>query len=116
MDYYDLLSVYVRPMQAVRTKFTHPYSYDPITLFSSTTKATDSVHTDRMDQWDHTKYQECAAKHLKRVHFDRQTPSDVEAFLRAYMDNDKVVLTGIIEYCNQATGYPTWRLDYTVTK
>ena len=95
-----------------KTKYTHPYSYDPFVIWSSGKKATDSVYTDRLSQWDHDKTRELCKKHMPLKRWDNAEPKQIEAFLREYWDNDKVELCRVSEYCNVSSGYPCWRLDY----
>lgn len=99
-----------------KTKFTHPYNYDPFTVWElgCDKKANGSVYTDRLYQWDYKKYNKLCEKHFgnKGQYFDQRKPEKIEAFLRDYTDNQELILIEIIEYCNQATGFPVWRLDY----
>jgi len=104
----------------VRTKQSHPYSYDPITQFSrpaSKDDAEDSVYSDRMDEWD----PELCAK-LKNKHFgntgdywDQRSPAAIESFLKDYFTAPNLILTKVIEHCNQATGYPVWQFYFVDT-
>lgn len=100
-----------------KTKQSHPYSYDPIILWtdgSDTLEPTDSVYTDRLYQWDYKKHNTLCQKHFKNEgqYWDRRNPELIQAFLRDYLDNPNLVLTKIIEYCNVSNGYPVWRFDF----
>lgn len=100
-------------------KSSHPYSYDPFTVWTAgaTAMGHHGVYTDRMRQWDYEKFSS-----LKREIFGTSSdywnefkPKDIERFLCAYLDKP-VKLVRVIEYCNQATGYPLWYLSYDEVK
>lgn len=109
------LSVDDRGDQAVRTKHSHPYSYDPITLYiNSVVKPTGTIYTDRLLQWDRSKHDSLCEKHFgdSGQLWDARRPEKIEAFLRDWCEDQGLQLCAVIEYCNAASGYPTWRLDY----
>lgn len=98
----------------VRTKFTHPYSYDPIVQWVGSIQPNNTVYTDRLWQWDHEKHDVLCLKHFgnKEQYLASRTPTQIEAFLRDYCNAPTLALARITEHCNQATGYPLWRFDY----
>ena len=101
----------------VKTKLTHPYSYDPIVQYRHPdTKANGTVYTDRLLQWDFAKHDRLCEKHFGDTgqYWDRRDPNLIANFLRDWYDNPEIVLCEVIEYCNVSTGYPTWRLDFWV--
>lgn len=116
MAHYSGINAYGVPADpAARTKLTHPYSYDPITQFRSPdVQANGTVYTDRMLGWDSNKLNTLSEKHFgnRGQHWDRRGPLQIEAFLRDWFECSELRLSAVIEYCNQSTGYPTWRLDY----
>ncbi len=106
-----------------RTRSTHPYSYDPFTIWGAPqahAECTDTNWTDRLQEWDYAKYQVLAKKHYP----DMSRPFDsynckgtlIEQFLRDWHADPDLKLLRVIEYCNAATGYPTWRLDIQQVK
>ena len=97
-----------------RTKYTHPYNYNPITQYDTGKKANNTVYTDRLNQWDFEKSRKLREKHFGDIgdYWDTRSPEDIESFLRDYTNNNDLELIRVIEYCNQATGFPVWRLDY----
>lgn len=95
-----------------RTKASHPYSYDPITLFDSGGKPNATDYTDRLFQFDHEKYTRLREKHMPNTRWDNSPVASIEAFLRDYHGRPALKLCKVIEYCNQSNGYPVWRLDY----
>lgn len=106
------------------SKQSHPYCYDPFTIWGAPrpNKACNgTVYTDRLDQWDHAKYEQLASKHY-RSGYERPFDSYrckghlIEAFLRDWFDDPELKLLRVIEYCDASSGYPTWRLDYTSKK
>lgn len=101
-----------------RTKYSHPYSYDPIVQYDNGKESNGSVYTDRLMQWDYEKYNKCALKHFgdTRQYFDRLTPKQIQAFLREYLDDKKLILVKSIEMCNASNGFPLWLLQYKGSK
>ena len=96
-----------------RTKQSHPYSYDGFVLWRDGSEDTGhAVYTDRLSQWDRDKFQRLCKKHMPDRRWDNAAPGDVQAFLSEYNDDPGLRLTAIMEWCNQATGYPTWSLHY----
>ena len=100
-----------------RTRITHPYSYDPFTIWGGKNrKCNNSVYTDRMSQWDYKKFEETGLKVFgdkgSLGWFNTGNGKKVEQFLRKYNGDNSLELTRIVEYCNVSNGYPVWRLDY----
>lgn len=104
------------------TKRSHPYSYDPFTVYGGpNTGANGSVYTDRLWQWDHGKTQRIGKEVFEDggdFHWFGSSlrPGKVQAFLRRWNDDESIVLTRVVEYCNASTGYPTWLLVYRTDK
>ncbi len=94
-----------------RTKWTHPYNYDPILQYDNGQQASDTVYSDRLAQWDREKFDRLFKKHLDGKGWLNGSPKAMEAFLCEYLDKP-VTLCRVEEHCNQATGYPLWRLDF----
>lgn len=100
-----------------RTKTTHPYNYDPFTIWLGPVKPDGGVYSDRLFQWDHEKHDRLCMKHFgdKGQYWDRRDTGAIQAFLRDYLDAPELVLCEVQEYCNQATGYPCWYFAYRMT-
>lgn len=100
--------------EGARTKSTHPYSYDPIVQWRSNNEPTGTVYTDRLFRWDDAKHDALCLNHFGDAgqYWHRREPAKVEAFLREYLNRPALVLCAITEQCNQASGFPLWRLDY----
>lgn len=103
--------------QGERTKFSHPYNYDPILVFYTGLTPTGSLYSDRLSGW----YERSVLDALMTKHFGNagdyyhtRKPTAIEAFLRELMDKPTLVLTRVEEQCNQATGYPLWFFEYKV--
>lgn len=97
-----------------RTKFSHPYSYDPIVLFDTGEKSTDSAYSDRMSQWNYEKFR-ASMKDQGEMHFSWHSKDAVQKFLRAYYsENTTEVLhvTRVVEMCNASSGYPVWFIEW----
>lgn len=138
MDEFGLLNPYAPGYQRavdrdlsrsdpLRSKRSHPYAYDPFTIWGKPAEHKEcngSVYTDRMEQWDYTKYRQLCQKHYRAGESTYFRPFDnhncrgdlIQAFMRDYFDDPTIRLLRVIEYCNWSTGYPTWRLDYVTTK
>lgn len=97
-----------------KTKFSHPYSYDPFVIWQIKGKVNGSVYTDRLFLEDQEKAQTLYKKHMPNKRWDNADPKQVERFLQDYMDESELRLIMITEYCNQSTGFTLWRLDYFV--
>ena len=98
----------------VRTKSSHPYSYDPILQWQGDAEPNGTVYTDRLWQWDHVKHDELCKQHFGDAgqYWGNRKSEAIEAFLRDYLGAPDLVLCTVTEHCNQATGFPLWRLDY----
>jgi len=99
------------------SKETHPYSYDPFTVWANGVQSNKGVHTDRLFQWDHEKHDALCNKHFGNSgqHWADREPLAIEALLREYLNSPKLVLCEIQEHCNQGTGVPVWYLAYKET-
>jgi hypothetical protein len=105
-----------------RTKSSHPYAYDPFTIWgahSPNPKCNGSVYVDRLEQWDRAKYKQLAEEVYEGCRpFDSYNCKGdrIQEFLRRWNDDPALKLLRVIEYCNWSSGYPTWRLDYITKK
>lgn len=97
-----------------RTKFEHPYNYDPIVIYRGGGSSESTIYTDRLYGWDAAKHDRLCRTHFgdEGQYWDRREPKTIESFLRDWTGDVDLKLVAVIEYCNQATGYPVWRLDY----
>jgi hypothetical protein len=121
-QYLDIPGFHLGP----RTKQTNPYTYDPLLQwrkYEKTPANASAVYSDRMSQWDYSKYRSLIDKHFAGVgndrggdYFSSRSPKRIEAFLRDYNDNQDLELVRIEEHCNQATGYPVWAFFYVNPK
>lgn len=105
-----------RPVK--RTKREHPYNYDGfvVTRKRPNAEAMECAYTDRMWGWDRPKMKRLCDKHMKGYRWDN-CPSDiVEAFLSEWAEDPGLQLIAVMEWCNQATGYPTWSLHWVHSK
>lgn len=94
-----------------RTKWSHPYSYDPFIVWFGNAKRGDSaVYSDRLWQWNYDKCRssiDAVRSKDANQRFDNSNPSQVEEFLSLYYDKP-IKLTAIVEGCNVSNGYPYW--------
>jgi hypothetical protein len=106
-----------------RTPESHPYSYDPFTIWGHpyadpTCKGVD--YTDRLEQWDYKKYHRILDEVKQGEKFSLYARHNcrgdlIEQLLRKYHDNESIELRRVVEYCNAGTGYPVWCLFYRYT-
>lgn len=99
-----------------KTKDKYPYSYDGYVSYRNgdNSDITGSVYSDRLRQWDYEKYEECSKKHGDPGLMRNKVPIQIQSFLRDYLNEPKLNLILIMEYCNLSTGYPVWRFDYQI--
>lgn len=107
----DVLTYHIPP----RTSWSHPYSFDPETLFDTGEKHVDAAWHDRMQQWDYTKFNDC----LKRagdvsgeLHFRWNDRSQVTKLMRLYNNDPKLTVTKVTKTVNMSSGYPIWIIYY----
>lgn len=98
-----------------RTKMSHPYNYEPIVLLRSEKKGTDNAYTDRMCGWDRDKFYK-GLEQKGELRFSWGDKTKVNNFLRVYYDDPTIEVVQVVEYCNEATGYPTWFLGWVTKK
>ena len=95
-----------------RTPYAYPYNYDDYVIWKDETfdaKNHSAVYSDRLMQWDYTKFTKCCKEVFKNESqlFSQRDPKEIEKFLCMYFDK-KVRLTAITQGCNQASGFPYW--------
>lgn len=98
-----------------RTKYSHPYNYDPIVLIDSKAEGDESAYSDRMVGWNYDKFYACLHKindgkgEMAFRWGDRRL---VTALMRDYNDDPGLQVTRVVEMCNASTGYPVWLVVY----
>lgn len=111
--YYGPVDEHGNPVR--RTKQSHPYSYDGFVLWKSDEYSPRSpagtIYSDRLYEWDYEKAIALGEKH-KVKRWDNTPAKQIEAFLRDWNDDPGLRLVLVMEYCNQASGYPCWRFDF----
>lgn len=112
--YYGPVDEHGNPVR--RTKWTHPYSYDGFVLWTSNDynpqMPAGTIYSDRLYEWDYKKAIALGEKHgIQR--WDNTPTDQIEAFLRDWNDNPNLRLVLVMEYCDQSSGYPVWRFDFT---
>lgn len=98
-----------------RTKFSHPYSYDPIVLVDTGAKGDASAYSDRMVGWNYEKFYACLGKINNgkgEMAFRWGDRKLVTALMRDYNDDPALEVTRVVEMCNASTGYPVWLVVY----
>jgi hypothetical protein len=103
---------FFNPPKGVKTKFSHPYSYDPFTIWkhSGRLNHTDSVYSDRLLGWDFKKHDELCMKHFgnEGQNWSNRDPMKIQKFLEEFLEKPGLTLCEIIEGCNKSNGYPYW--------
>lgn len=104
-----------------RTKQSHPYSYDSFYIHGNpeTTKHSSCDYSDRYHAWGKEKFEKAceaadAAGEPWQRRMDQWSMKQVDAFVKAYY-GPKYFATGLIEWCNQASGYPGWCIFFENT-
>lgn len=107
----------IRLDPGVRTKATHPYSYDPFTMWRGPVEPDGSVYTDRLMQWDNKKHDELCLKHFGDTgqYWSQRRTGQIQEFLRDYLDAPNLVLCEVQEHCNQSNGFPCWYFSYRIS-
>lgn len=104
-----------------RTKFSHPYNYDGFVQerCGANEEANGTVWTDRLLEWDYKLTRKLIDKHFKDTGidvggdwWDQRPASAIQEFLRERLNMPKLRVIFVMEYCNQSSGYPVWRIDY----
>ena len=98
-----------------RTKYSHPYSYDPIVLIDTGVKGDASAYSDRMVGWNYDKFYACLGKINNgkgEMAFRWGDRKLVTALMRDYNDDPALEVTRVVEMCNASTGYPVWLVVY----
>lgn len=103
-----------------RTKYQFPYSYDAFITYRNgkNEEATSTIYSDRLLQWDYTRYNELSLKHFgdtAQIWFNRE-PEKIEAFLKDWTGDINLKLIFIMEGCNVSNGFPYWRFDFCSKK
>jgi hypothetical protein len=97
-----------------KTKYSHPYNYDPFVLWQGEGESNAADYSDRLLQWDYDKHNELCMKHFGNVRqrWNDRDPQKIEAFLRDYHNRPEIKLVKIMEMCNVSSGYPLWCFFY----
>lgn len=103
-----------------KNKMEYPYSYDPFVYWrtGNPKETTHTVYSDRMWQWDYTKYNKAATKAFgsaKQI-LTGTNHEQMQELLREYYEDPTIKLQLVVEYCNISNGYPLWRFDYVTNK
>lgn len=89
---------------------------DEINFKKKAVKATDTIYTDRLIEWDYEKYNKLCKKHFGNDgHFwDKRESRKIESFLRDWVDDEKLELVMVSKSKNRLNGQPLWRFDYNI--
>jgi hypothetical protein len=104
-----------------RDPMSHPYNYSPFLIWSAKdSKKVDrskihSSYSDRLFSQNMDKFNQACMNHFGDTgqYFDRRSPKKIEAFLAEFHGVKNLTLLRIEQHCNQATGFPLWRFEYT---
>jgi hypothetical protein len=104
----------------VRTKQSHPYSYDGFVTYRNgkNEESTGTIYSDRLLKWDYEKSRSLMKKHFNESgdYWDRRDPLKIQSFLREWTGDNELKLVLVMQYCNVSNGYPVWRFDYAASK
>lgn len=107
-------------MNQVKTKWTHPYNYDPILYYQhpkfDSMNQHRAVYSDRLYSWNQKKYDELCRQYFGETSHDwtMRNHVKIEKFLQDYLEKPNLILTKVEEHCNKATGYPVWVFLYVL--
>lgn len=105
-----------------RTPHSHPYSYDSFVVWKKHAtggpKGNGSIYSDRLLQWDFPKHDALTTKHFgdRGQYWRERNPKKIEAFLRDWCEDPKLVLLEIVEECNRSNGYPCWAFIFKASE
>jgi hypothetical protein len=103
-----------------RDPINYPYSYSPFLIWHSRKKVENSrIHTsysDRLYRQDSDKFNTVCLKYFGDTgqYFDQRSPKDVEGFIGEFHGYEAVELISIEQQCNQSSGFPYWKFEFTV--
>jgi len=98
-----------------RTRYSHPYSYDPFICCGSNGPTNEGCYSDRLFSWDRKKAEACAERHLNGVS-EYGDLKKVQEFLRDFFDEPKLKLVYVLQMCNVSSGCPVWYFGYNTPK
>ncbi len=95
-----------------RNKFTHPYNYDAFYLIGTPVDISraQACYSDRYRLWDVSKFKR-AMEATGDARWDRMTLEQLDAFVKVYHGKSYMAV-GLVEWCNQSSGYPVWSVHY----
>jgi len=104
-----------------RPKHSYPYNYSPHANWQHPTELDSQnggFYTDRAFTWDYEKYNTLCQKHFGNhgQYWNDRDPKKIEAWVRDYNDDQTLILTSVVEHCNQSSGFPLWYLGYYTEK
>lgn len=93
-----------------RTPDNYRYSYDAYVISKKADKYQHAAYSDRLSEWDYTKYRNLCKKHFgnESDYWDGRSSEKIEKFLRDYYNSQKIELVGIMKGCDVSNGYPYW--------
>lgn len=107
-----------------KSKAEFPYNYDPIVQFMAEMGPEQIEGTTEYTTWSdrlltyaedaRSKHDDLCVKHFgnRGQYWDQREPQKIQEFLRDYFESTDLLLTKVVEHCNQATGYPCWQFFY----
>lgn len=98
-----------------RTVYSHPYSFDPVTLIHNPGEVTGRAYSDRLAQWDYEKFRRCMGDGGEG-NFNWGSRTKVQKLLSEYFDDDTIAVRKVMKTCNIATGDPVWYITWHSTK
>lgn len=94
----------------------YPYSYDGFVVqrLGKNEQITDTSYSDRLRQEDREKSDRLSLKYFgeKGDCWSGRDSSQIELFLREFLNKPKLKLILVMQYCHQSSGNPYWRFDF----
>lgn len=98
------------------TKQQRPYCYSEhvVGRLAANHPKMSAIYTDRMWSWDREKTQRLMQKHLSESRWQHPDMFAVQEFMAEWLEDPKVQVIAVMEWCNAATGFPTWSIHYVL--
>lgn len=113
-----------------RPKSEYPYNYSDFCIYNASKETLkkieddqvnyifNGIYSDRMFSQNPDRYNSSMLEIFENTSqcFDNKSPMKIEKFLQVFYKDKSLVLTKIIESCNQSSGFPLWYFAFSKKK